>query len=240
MADPKPPSARQWAKAGVVLPEPAPRAPELVSDGTGLSFTIARMTGADGGPPLDPDDPAVRGLAIKVAASERSGRPRLHRGPQEEPSLQGWRELAREEDEVLFGYGAPPTLHTAAVRHEGRHWTCVGVGSTRTVRAARGRIRASSWRLDPTYELTVEDTDLRLLVSEQSIAGGKRAHGRIQAPDVHRTDEILLLRLFVTPDIGFKTRGANPETPVIVRLSEPVGDRELLDGAVIWSPSPAL
>ena len=238
MADPKPPSARQWAKAGVVVPEPAPRAPELVSDGTGLPFTIDRMTGADGGPPLDPDDPAVRGLAIKLAASERAGRPRLRRGAKDEPSLEGWRELAREADEVLFGYGAPPALHTAAIRHEGRHWTCVGVGSSRTVRAARGRIRASSWRLDPTYELTVQDTELRLLVSEQSIAGGKRAHDRILAPDLHLGGDILLLRVFVTPDIGFKTRGANPETPVIVRLPEPVGDRELLDGAVIWSPPP--
>jgi len=38
--------------------------------------------------------------------------------------------------------------------------------------------------------------------------------------------------MFVTPLEGFLMRTPNPETPVRVALSQPVGSRELIDGAV--------
>jgi hypothetical protein len=38
--------------------------------------------------------------------------------------------------------------------------------------------------------------------------------------------------MFVTPLVGFTMRTPNPETPVRVALAQPVGGRELVDGAL--------
>ncbi|HTX09114.1 MAG TPA: hypothetical protein VME22_10920 [Solirubrobacteraceae bacterium] len=96
----------------------------------------------------------------------------------------------------------------------------------------RDGVRASSWRLDPTYELRADDTVLRVLVTEQTYAGGKRADGRVLEPDLHEDEHELVLTMFVTPLEGFAMRSPNPETPVRVALPQPVGSRELIDGAV--------
>ena len=96
----------------------------------------------------------------------------------------------------------------------------------------RDGIRASSWRLDPTYEPRPDDTVLRILVTEQTYAGGKRADGRVLDPDLYEGEDELILTMFVTPLEGFLMRSPNPETPVRVALSQPVGNRELIDGAL--------
>jgi hypothetical protein len=128
---------------------------------------------------------------------------------------------------------------TVAVRSDGRRWSCIGVSSARPLRAARAGVRASSWRLDPTWEPSPDDRLVRLLVTEQSVAGGLRADGRLQTPELHVDSEQLILRVFVTPRSGFQTRGPNPETPARLTLPEPLGSRRLVDGAVVWAPVPA-
>jgi hypothetical protein len=93
-------------------------------------------------------------------------------------------------------------------------------------------VRASSWRLDPNYELQGDDTVLRILLTEQTYAGGRRADGRVLVPDLYEGPDELVLTLYVTPQQGFQTRAPNPETPVRVALTQPVGSRRLLDGAI--------
>ena len=82
------------------------------------------------------------------------------------------------------------------------------------------------------HELSADDTVLRILVTEQTYAGGKRADGRVLDPDLYEDEQELILTMFVTPLEGFLMRSPNPETPVRVALSRPVGGRELIDGAV--------
>jgi hypothetical protein len=96
----------------------------------------------------------------------------------------------------------------------------------------RDGIRASSWRTDPTREVEPDDTVLRVLVTEQAFAGGQRADGRVLPPEIHVDAEELLLTMFVTPHPGFQSRAPNPETPVRITLTHPVGHRRLLDGAL--------
>jgi hypothetical protein len=136
---------------------------------------------------------------------------------------------------VLFGRGYPPHLVTVAVRREGRRerWTYVASNAVETLRAARDGIRASSWRLDPEYEPSPEDTVLRVLVNEQAFASGQRADGRVLPPDVHIDAEQVVLTMFVTPRRGYQTGSRAPEAPIRVVLPEALGSRRLVDGALV-------
>jgi hypothetical protein len=218
-------------------PRPAPRHPEWISDGGGLPFAPAALAGPPGR--LDRSDPAVGALAAQIALQTApKGASRVPwkqaAAPSVPPSLDGWRILARTDDQVLFARGRPPQLLTVAVRRDARRvkWSCVGVSSARPLRAARDQIRASGWRLDPTRELSPEETVLRVLVTEQAFAGGQRADSRLLPPDLHIGAQELVLTMFVTPLPGFRSRSSNPETPARIALPQPVGPRRLLDGAL--------
>lgn len=136
-------------------------------------------------------------------------------------------------EEAVFARGQPPQLVTVAVKKSRRGaWKASGTLSGRSLRATRDGIRASSWRLDPDHELEPNDSLLRVLVTEQTYAGGQRAHGRVLAPDLYMDTEELVITMFVTPKPGFQVRSENPETPVRIALPEPVGSRWVTDGAL--------
>lgn len=243
---PKLPSERDWQRSTLLETRPAPRQPELISDGGGLPFPPAALDGAAGS--LDPDDPAVGALLAEI--SSQTAPNRGSRGSRKQPAapgppppaLEAWRLLARTDGEALFARGRPPQMLTVAVRRDGRrrNWTCIGSTAARPLRAARDGIRASSWRIDPTHVLDPADTMLRVLVTEQTFAGGQRAHARLLAPDLYVGTEELVLTMFVSPAPGFQSRTPNPETPVRIDLPDPVGPRRLIDGALydITSPHP--
>jgi hypothetical protein len=111
-------------------------------------------------------------------------------------------------------------------------WSCGAKSTSRPLRATRDGIRASSWHLDEAVELKPEDTVLRIRVTEQTFAGGRRADGRVLAPDLYEGEHELVLTMYVKPQSGFQLRTPNPETPVRVALAHPIGHRELIDGAV--------
>jgi hypothetical protein len=238
--EPRLPGEREWERSAVLEPRPAPRHPDLISDGGGLPFSPAALAGA--GEPPDPDDLAVAALFAHLSARgtpQRASRAPWKRAaaaqPVADPSLEGWRLLARSDGEALFGRGRPPHLLTVAVRRGGgrsRPWTYAGASAARPLRATRDGIRASSWRLDPGRELQPGETVLRVLVSEQTFASGQRADGRVQVPDLHADADELVLTVFVTPRPGFQSGSRNPETPVRIALPHPVGQRRLVDGAL--------
>jgi hypothetical protein len=191
----------------------------MLSDGVGIPFSRAALSDPPG--QLNPEDPEVAVL--------------LERIPGQDPeSLKDWRLLARNDNEVLFGRGQPPHLVTVAVRQEGRHqrWTYVASNLVDTLRAARDGIRASSWRLDPEHVPRPDDTVLRVLVTEQTFASGQKADSRVLPPDIHLDAERLVLTVFVTPRRGYQTGSRAPEAPIRVVLPEPLGLRNVIDGAV--------
>lgn len=221
-------------------PQPGPRHPELISDGSGLEFAPAALAPAP--VPLDRSDPAIAALLAYITARtapKRSSRAPWKRAqtasPQAPVTLDGWRVLARGEKEVLFGHGGPAHLLSVTMRQEGlrQHWSCASSGATQwALRASRDGIRASSWRPDPSWQPDPADTELRLLVTEQAFASGQRADGRLLAPDIYADEHELVLRLFVSPRPGYQTGARSPETPVRVLLDEPLGSRQLIDGAL--------
>jgi hypothetical protein len=226
------PTERHWERSAVLEPRFAPRVPELISDAGGLAFGPSALDGPL--EPLDPRDPAVEMLAAWLEG--RAGSSRLRRNEQRPSSstLHGWRLIARTGKEALFGLGTPPDLVMVAVQKDARRgtWSRADKTAGRPLRVTRDGIRASSWRLDPMYKPGTDDTVLRILVMEQTYAGGKRADGRVLDPDLYEDEREVILTMFVTPREGFQMRSPNPETPVRVALSQPVGSRELIDGAL--------
>jgi len=215
----------------------------MISDGGGLPFAPGALAGAPA--PLDPLDPAVAALAAHLAARPKAKPSRLPwrrtvTAPATIPGLEGWRLLARTDDEALFGRGLPPALMTVAVSKDARRgsWAYAAHSAGRPLRATRDGIRASSWRLDPTREPEPGETQLRVLVTEQTFAGGQRATGRVLAPDVYADEHELVLTMFVTPRPGYQPGSRNPETPVRVALAEPLGNRRVIDGALMRFAAP--
>jgi hypothetical protein len=145
--------------------------------------------------------------------------------------------LARTDDEILYGRGHPPQLLTVAVRR-GRvgRWSPVGASNSRPLRVSRDGVRASSWRLDPSYELSAAQRELRILVTEQTMASGTPAEDRLLTPELHVSDTELIVRIYISPLEGYTGRASRHETPVIVELPEPLGDRRVLDGALYEPP----
>jgi hypothetical protein len=230
------PTERHWERSAVLEPRYAPRVPKLISDAGGLAFHPSALEGPF--KPLDPRDPAVEMLAARLEGRAGSSPlPKSELQVERRPSsstLDGWRLIARTGKEALFGFGMPPELVMVAVQKDARRgtWSRRDKTAGRPLRVTRDGIRASSWRLDPTHELSADDTVLRILVTEQTYAGGKRADGRVLDPDLYEDEHELVLTMFVTPLEGFLMRSPNPETPVRVALPQPVGNRELIDGGV--------
>jgi hypothetical protein len=234
------PTERHWERSAVLEPRYAPRVPELISDAGGLAFPPSALDAPF--EPLDARDPAVEMLAARLegradSSPLRKREQHVERRPSSS-TLDGWRLIARTGEEALFGRGVPPDLVMVAVQKDARRgtWSRADKTAGRPLRVTRDGIRASSWRLDPTHELRADDTVLRILVMEQTYAGGKRADGRVLDPDLHDDEHELILTMFVRPLEGFRLRSPNPETPVRVALPHAVGSRELIDGALYEHP----
>lgn len=222
----------------ILVPVSGPAEPELISDGGGLPFTPGQLF--EPGPPLDPSDPAVGALIVQIDRGRQQAQPTRPFRPRARPTpmdvsekLSGWRELARDDGEALFGRGRPPQLLTVAVRRGRRErWEPVGASNSRPLRAVRDGVRASSWRVDPNSPPEREARELRILVTELTMASGTPAEERLLEPEMYLDAERALLRVYVRPIEGYVGRAGKRETPVIVRLPEPLGQRLPVDGAL--------
>jgi hypothetical protein len=219
------------------------REPSLISDGGGLPFAPA----APFAPfePLDPSAAPVVALIRQIDLGRKQANRRgFFRGygrlADLDPAqkLAGWRELAATEDEILYARGRPPHLLTVAVKRAGRRekWAVVGVSNSRQLRASRQGIRASSWRLDPEFETSPSQTELHLLVTEQTQATGVMADDRLLAPDLYVGTDELIVRFYIKALEGYTGRTRRYETAVTVNLPEPIGERPVRDGAVYEPP----
>jgi hypothetical protein len=240
--DRKPPAPEAWARAPRLIAQASTPQPGLISDGGGLPFSPERPF--EPFAPLDPREPPVAALLVQIDRGRQQAQPTRLLRPKSKPppietaeKLSGWRELARAEDEVLYARGRPPHLLTVAVRR-GRmgRWAPLGASNSRPLRAIRDGVRASSWRLDPTFSLSPELTALHVLVTEQTMASGTPVEDRLLTPDLHLGSDRAVLRVYVQPLEGYIGRTSRHETPVIVALPEPLGARQVIDGALYEPP----
>ena len=74
--------------------------------------------------------------------------------------------------------------------------------------------------------------ELRLLVTEETCNGGDDAEGRIKVVSLEETENQVSLVLGVRPTGGINACPSNPPTPFTVTLSEPLGEREVVDAGL--------
>jgi hypothetical protein len=91
-----------------------------------------------------------------------------------------------------------------------------------------GKASVADWRVDGTPDPAA--TEVSILVHENACASGQSADGRIQEPDVDYRRDAVVVTVRVRQRSSSEACQGNPDTPYILRLDEPLGDRMLLDG----------
>lgn len=90
------------------------------------------------------------------------------------------------------------------------------------------------WTLAPDQDVDADTTEFTALVSRLGCNSG--VTGEVNAPDVQLADDRIVLTFTVTPGepAGGDCQGNN-EVPYDIALSEPLGNRQLVDGQCLDS-----
>lgn len=145
--------------------------------------------------------------------------------------------VSRERGVAHYLAQAPPdediAFVSAIVEDNGAGWKLAGWGQCQPQIVLDG-LSLATWFLDP--ELPIPDADtttFTALVTERACASGQAMGGRLRAPSITYADDSVLVVFAAIPPAGdgFQTCPGNPWMRAVVELREPLGDRDLLDGA---------
>ena len=89
-----------------------------------------------------------------------------------------------------------------------------------------GEAKAANWRVDPNADLSEATSSIPIIVNENECASGRSASGRIETSVKYSTDAVHI-EVGVRPLGGDQDCQGNPDTEHVVRLTEPLGDREV-------------
>ena len=149
----------------------------------------------------------------------------------------GWREVIRTDTEVAYVAdaepGTDPPYAEVTVTHDGDGWQIGGWGQCRLQADVGPQLGLASFRVDPATELGPLLTEIPVLVTERACNSGEDARGRIADPTILLTDAAVTVVFAVRPRDGGHDCPSNPETPHLLRLPEPLGDRSLFDGSEV-------
>lgn len=104
----------------------------------------------------------------------------------------------------------------------------LGVGAGYWFNFGPGQTTVARWRVDGVVDR--QGTRLPLLVNEEECASGESATGRIEDPNVDYRRDAVIVTIRVRDRGGDQSCPGNPDTPFLLRLNEPIGNRALLDG----------
>jgi hypothetical protein len=93
-----------------------------------------------------------------------------------------------------------------------------------------GDVYQTTWDLDHSYK--PEDTSVHLLVHEARCSGGESPEGRILNPKIvyAPTTIAITVELVAAAAVGCPT---SPDYLLTVNLNEPIGARQIIDGASV-------
>jgi hypothetical protein len=89
----------------------------------------------------------------------------------------------------------------------------------------------ASWEVDPSRPTQPDATSLSVLATELACASGTSMAGRLSPPIVLYAPDAVTIALTVRTRPGGQDCPGNSPEPVLVDLSEPLGDRALFDGS---------
>lgn len=235
------------AGPGATIPVPTwPVPPELLPAATS-GAADAKVT--CGGRPFP-----ASGLEAPTGAEKASGpefdalRAALAKFGSEFPGSSdwSWRLAGRDETGAIFlartDALAPPGWEMIEVVAETTGWQPLGMGTCDPHVVLSAEFGPATWALDPAFASPTPDaTELHILVWERACSSGSPATGRMSAPVIDYAAETVTITIGVHPLGGIQTCPGPPGTPALVRLTEPLGKRTLLDGGHVppAPPSPA-
>lgn len=181
--------------------------------------------------PLEAADPGGVAAAIE---------PFLTSGEGEFWPQEGWQILDRSEAHVLLVAKADDgSLAFMSASNEGSGWTWSGASgggeSCPLEFVVPDHLNTVDWRLDPTGQaLTSESTEVSVILNERPCVSGSEIGDRLLDPQIVMTEAQVFMAFAAEPPPGdaFDCPG-NPDTPHVVELPEPLGDRELMEGLEI-------
>lgn len=182
---------------------------DTVADHPGHDTFVAQAGGADGWVVLEADDDTLAAIRELPVPDELGPDVRTHeRGAVE---LVPAASLPDADEDTWMLSSAGPCALQAQLE---------GLGS-------------ASVALDADFPAEPEDTEVALLVNELACVSGEDARGRVQLVDLDLDDDTVRIVVGVQPKDGGQTCPGNPWTPVVVELPEPLGDRSVVDAAVL-------
>jgi hypothetical protein len=144
----------------------------------------------------------------------------------------GWWLVAAQANATTFVARIPGEAWFVDVSFErsaGR-WKVADYGSCQPSVVLAHGLGPASWTFDGNAP-GAGDTEFKALVLEMSCASGQSAEGRIVPPTILYEPERILVIIAVRPPPGPQTCQGNPQTPYVVHLAEPIGNRRALDGS---------
>lgn len=181
---------------------------------------------------------AERGDDGPAAALRRVlGSPGLPGVPQD-----GWRRLSVTTESVEYGHGDPPLLDGYVVLQSvGGEWRYEQSGSSCVVRPfVRDRL-AAPWHLDPAHGGPgAASTSFQVLVNDTQCASGRSPEARLREPQVRLLPRAIVVTFTANRLEGDQACPSHPPVARTVRLPEPLGARQLLDGATVPALAPCL
>lgn len=206
--------------------EPPPL-PTRVTCGHGdmPGFPLARLDQPGGVDPAE-DQPAA---LLHATLRETKGLSEAEGLPGE-----GWIRAAQTDDVVLFvARGKSAAWSMVKVELRDGVWTADSYGQCHLQPELPGGANLAVFRVALDEELTLETTEVEVLVTEMECNSGQDARGRIRTFSITPAADSVTVIFTVVPRPGGHECQGNPETPFTLALPEPLGDRVLLDGSEV-------
>lgn len=219
-------------------PDPAvaqwPHWPHQVSCEGGLPFDpVAAFSGPTNAERGNlPSEKALRRELAHEAATFEPGYPLPYR--------HNWRLLAEGEGvaEFVAGRLGSGRLEWMSFAKENGAWRDRSSSSNCQPASLRRGLEAITWTLARNQHLGSRTRKVRVDLGPGECDDGRSQNARVQKPEFDEQNGVLLMSLWLRPvSPGFHTCLGAFEPPLVVRLPEPLGHRQLWDGG-LYPPSP--
>lgn len=193
---------------------------------SGLGFPAEALDGPTGAEEADtPEAEGLRGIIEE------------HGGIEPVPRT-GWRLLGRDHGSATFGVEDEGGLTIVSLRPEGERWVFSGSHGCRHLMVVPPeRLSPAVWWPDPDRTQNDDDLVLHVLATDLDCASGSPTGDRLRQPTIEMTDEEVIVTFTAEPVTGDQDCPSHPPTRYEVALEEPIGERQLLDGAY-WPARP--
>ena len=228
------PATTSPRSAGPASPEPLPDATSPTGDSSltcgGRTFPAAGLNAATGAESASgPEFDALR-ATFKLAGFAGAS---------------GWRLAGRDATGAIFlarteAFG-PAGWVSVEVTAGPNGWQPGGFGQCNLRVVLSADYGPASWALNPAFPAPAPaDSTLEILVWESACSGGALVMGRMSAPVIQYSASTVTITIGVRPlPAGPHTCPLGPGTPASLRLSEPLGNRTILDGDFVPPAAPS-